>query len=121
MMTGRVLHEMLFKLEQELLDPEVRKNTTKLNTLLSPYFFEFGSSGTTWGRKEIFESLSREKSTKITASNFEAHDLAEGVVLVTYKSKRDDGGTISEALRSSIWKLYGDQWQMFFHQGTIIN
>jgi hypothetical protein len=48
--------------------------------------------------------------------------LAEGVVLVTYRSVRTDleSGKVLQARRSSIWILRADGWKMRFHQGTPI-
>jgi len=52
--------------------------------------------------------------------DFSVSPLSEGVTLVTYRSvKRDPvGGREMQPLRSSIWKLIDDRWQMVFHQGT---
>ena len=50
---------------------------------------------------------------------FQAHELADGVVLLTYHSVRTLLLTKQRALRSSVWVRGADgQWRMRFHQGT---
>jgi hypothetical protein len=113
------MHENLYALEKTLLDPKIRQNLTKLNTLLSPDFFEFGSSGIVWSRENILERLPKETPKNIAISDFKSFVLSDKVILVTYKAiKTCDNGDTYETLRSSIWKLSGSQWQMAFHQGT---
>jgi hypothetical protein len=52
--------------------------------------------------------------------DFQIKQLAADVVLATYKVVKH--GETREAkkysLRSSIWKINDDKWQMVFHQGT---
>ena len=47
-------------------------------------------------------------------SDFKVKELPKDMMLATHKTTED--GVAS--LRSSIWKRYGDKWQMIFHQGT---
>lgn len=113
------MHEHLFALEQDLLNPKIRMNQKMLERLLSPDFFEFGSSGTVWTRKDILQRLPNETPYQVNASDFQAHPLADNTVLVTYKTQRTEpDGAIFRAIRSSIWVRNGASWQMRFHQGT---
>jgi hypothetical protein len=52
--------------------------------------------------------------------DFKSQWIAEGVVLVTYRTVRIDprSGQRAAALRSSIWIKESGQWRMRFHQGT---
>lgn len=50
------------------------------------------------------------------ASEFAVRQLAEGVFLLTYRLDRPDRPT----RRSSIWKATNNDWQMIFHQGTLL-
>jgi hypothetical protein len=105
----------IFQLEKELLTPQIRGNSMKLNSILAADFFEFGSSGTIWSKKGAVEGgLSLRE---MTLSDFNIHPLAEGVMLATYRVH--DKTRNQETLRSSIWRKNGDQWQLFFHQGTL--
>jgi hypothetical protein len=105
----------IFQLEKELLTPQIRGNSMKLNSILAADFFEFGSSGAIWSKKEAVEGgLSLRE---MTLSDFNIHPLAEGVMLATYRVH--DKTRNQKTLRSSIWRKNGDQWQLFFHQGTL--
>ena len=109
-------YSFLFASEKQLHSPKIRSEKQELIKLLSPDFFEFGSSGREWSREQIIERLPIEKEEyQIQSSHYKAQELATGVVLVTYISSRDSN---NEFLRSSIWKETASGWQMVFHQGT---
>ena len=109
---------MIHHLELELLKPETRSNYKKINSLLADEFFEFGSSGNVWIKKEAIseEGLS---IRDMTMSDFDIRILSEGVVLATYRIR--DETRDQNTLRSSIWKWMDESWQRCFHQGTISN
>jgi hypothetical protein len=108
------LKEHLCQLEKQLLQPEIRTSPEKLSKLLADEFFEFGSSGNVWYKKDIgSEGLS---VWKMTLYDFEVHILAPDVALTTYRVI--DETRKMHTLRSSIWKFKDGRWQMFFHQGT---
>lgn len=109
------LKETLYQLEKRLLQPEVRQDPQELDRLLSDDFFEFGSSGRVWYKKDCVG----EKGLSVrdmTLYDFDIHPLSENVVLTTYRVK--DETRQQHTLRSSIWKNENGRWQMFFHQGT---
>jgi hypothetical protein len=110
----------LFDLEKQLHSFETRSNDQKLATLLGENFFEFGSSGKIWSRKDILERLpSEDQNTLIESSQYQATPLADQVVLVTYVSRRVmKDAPAMEFLRSSVWRKNPNGWQMEFHQGT---
>jgi hypothetical protein len=58
-----------------------------------------------------------EPRRNIQASDFKAHEFAPGNVLISYRTIQDD----VHSLRTSLWQLRGDRWQLAFHQGTIVN
>ncbi|MCA0172004.1 DUF4440 domain-containing protein [Bacillus sp. RAR_GA_16] len=114
-MEVREIKKQLLHFEEELLSPQVRKNSSSLNVLLEDDFFEFGSSGTIWRKKDVVEGgLS---ISEMTLSGFEIHPLAEDVILATYRVHNKTKN--QHTLRSSIWRKNEDQWQLFFHQGTL--
>jgi hypothetical protein len=113
---------LLRNLEEELLQPEVRRSADRVGGLLADEFIEFGSSGCVFDKSQIIEALQHEASdptTRVHLTDFAARQLAPGVVLVTYRTLRS-GPNASRAykLRSSIWKSTNGHWQMIFHQGT---
>ena len=109
-------------LEERLLDPTVRSDPAQLATLLADDFREFGGSGRTYTKTEILAHLTAEPSDafSLSVNDFAIQLLAPTIALATYRSTRRDHSTgeTTEALRSSIWTLQNDIWQMRFHQGT---
>ncbi len=116
------IRQELFKLEDLLLQPSIRKSTSELSNILSEEFIEFGSSGKIFSKQQIIDALQQESPIKMTIHNFEIKELAPSVILSTYQISVDDKSAqpIVTSLRSSIWKLLDEKWQMIFHQGTLI-
>ena len=109
-------------LEERLLQHTTRRSSERLRELLAEDFVELGSSGRIFNREEIIAALRSEAPGKRELSNFKTKVLADGLVLVTYRSSRTfPTGLEAMALRSSIWKLRGARWQMIFHQGTPVD
>lgn len=109
--------ETLRLLEEELLDPEVRKSSERVGRLLADDFKEIGSSGTAYDKRGIIEALQREAEgpvVRATLSDFVARWLAPDVALVTYRTTRSG----QSRTRSSIWKQSQGRWLLVFHQGT---
>jgi aminoglycoside 6'-N-acetyltransferase len=107
-----ILPKLIEVLEQSLLDSCVRQSTGQLNKLIADDFLEFGSSGKVYNKQECIKP--DETSRKFAVSEFKIKELSKDVTLATYKTTEDG----IAALRSSIWKRYGDEWKMIFHQGT---
>ncbi len=84
--------------------------------MIADEFLELGSSGTIWSKQSIIDGLKNAPPKKINVSNFKLNRLSDDTAFLTYKSHHDE----TDALRSSIWKLFGDDWKIIFHQGTII-
>ena len=106
----------LRSLEESLLDPELRRDRSRVSPLLADDFLEFGSSGRIWTRAEILEMLATETYTRPAMVDFACRRLAEDIALVTYKTS----GKETETLRSSLWTRKARTWQVRFHQGTKI-
>jgi hypothetical protein len=106
-------------LEESLFKPEVRASADAVDRLLADDFVEFGSSGHAFGKKDVIEALQSEPATERTLADFRVRRLADGVVLLTYRSIRGDASGERQFLRSSIWKNVDGQWRMVFHQGTL--
>jgi hypothetical protein len=115
------LEDHLRQLEERLLQPSVRRSAEEVSELLAREFIEFGSSGRIFDKQQIIASLQTEPAVRRLLVDFNTSVLAPGIVLVTYRVIRQ--GTSDEppiySLRSSIWKLIDDRWQMVFHQGTL--
>lgn len=110
---------MFRKLETELLQPETRRDPIRLRALLADEFVEFGASGRVYTKAEVIEFLQREEPVALELTDFIADQLADDVVLATYRALRHEPGAPTAAsLRSSLWVRQGDSWRMRFHQGT---
>src|SRR5262245_37492112 len=80
---------ILRDLEEELLQPEVRKSADRVGSLVADERIEFGSSGGAFDKAHIIEALRHEASdptTRVCLTDFAARQLAPGVVLVTYRT-----------------------------------
>lgn len=115
------LKELIYKLETDLLKPEVRTSVEKLNELIADDFIEYGSSGFIYDKKIILERLPQGNSPTYSLSNFAMVVLSEDIVQTRFKTDRVnlDSSKMS-SLHISLWRKTNDKWQMFFHQGTII-
>lgn len=109
------LKEHLKELEERHTNLEVRNNSKELDHILADDFFEIGSSGYMFSKKECLES--GVVLTEMTLHNYEIYSLASDVVLSTYFIV--DKTRNRNTLRSSIWKYIDGSWQLYFHQGTI--
>ena len=112
-------------LEVSLLKPEVRRSAKKISELLADDFVEFGMFGKIYSKQDFVELLpnsKEEKFEKYEASEFQTKEIAVDTVLLTYKASIAFLKTNEKiwTLRSSIWQKRGDNWQMIFHQGTVI-
>ncbi|WP_425489641.1 DUF4440 domain-containing protein [Listeria portnoyi] len=111
----RSLKAHLQYLEEQLLKPEIRSSREALQRILAEDFFEFGSSGRVLYKNEtIGEDGIGEVQMQLR--DFEIQELAEDVVLATYRIFNVTQQ--QQSLRSSIWKFKDARWQLIFHQGT---
>lgn len=109
------LKKHIKRLEESHITPNVRENMGKLDEILADEFFEIGSSGYMYDKKECLET--GVVLSDMTMHNFAMYPLADDVVLTTYYIV--DTTRNRNTYRSSIWKLIEGRWQLYFHQGTI--
>jgi|ERR1041385_5807896 hypothetical protein len=116
------LSELLLEKEKKLLDPALRQQPEKLAPMLADDFLEFGSSGRAYDKKQVLYLLRKQVPARLTIEEFRVHELASSAALVTYRarSERSDGRPEKYSLRSSVWVQRGGEWQMMFHQGTLV-
>ena len=111
----KTLKEHLQQLEESHTGMEVRMSRERLDEILADDFFEIGSSGFMYDKKECLET--GVVLTEMKLHNYEIYPLAHDVVLATYFLV--DTTRERNTLRSSIWKFINGKWQLYFHQGTI--
>ena len=111
------LSRRLRELEESLLQPDVRKSK-ELVALLADDFVEFGSSGRIYTKADLVAVPQAESPSVETTSNFKVALLSPNVALLTYVICREAVPPV-HTLRSSVWQLRGEQWQMVFHQAML--
>lgn len=116
------LLEQLRALEVELHGALTPATLPRWERLLHPSFHEFGRSGGTITRADLFEDfLGATTERRVEARDFAVALLAPGVALLTYRSCHVDvdGAATRHTNRASIWQREGDAgWRLRFHQGT---
>jgi hypothetical protein len=114
------LTEKLLELEKKLVDPDLRSTPEKLAPLLADEFTEFGSSGHAYDKKRILFLLKRQVPARLVIEGFRVFEVSTSAALVTYRACSESTRITASrySLRSSLWVLRGDAWQMVFHQGT---
>ncbi|MFC9028345.1 DUF4440 domain-containing protein [Streptomyces arboris] len=103
--------------ELRLLDPVVRASADLLAALLHPEFREIGASGRLWDRESIIEALTADDAPRpgpLTASRMRGTQLGPDLVHLTFDT--ESKGLRSH--RSSLWRLTGTGWLLYFHQAT---
>lgn len=106
--------------ERELLTPRCRADPARVAALLADDFCEFGASGRRWDRASTVAALTADTDVEhdppIQDTEMTGRLLADGLVLLTYRSQNGDRA----ARRSSLWRLEDGRWRVFFHQGTLL-
>ncbi|MFD7855835.1 DUF4440 domain-containing protein [Streptomyces microflavus] len=103
--------------ELRLLDPVVRASADLLASLLHTGFREIGTSGRLWNRETIIEALTADDAPRpgpLTASRMQGVELCSDLVHLTFDT--ESKGLRSH--RSSLWRLTGAGWRLYFHQAT---
>ncbi|WP_281558370.1 DUF4440 domain-containing protein [Thalassomonas sp. RHCl1] len=115
------LQDEIITLEMDLLKPEVRRSPSALDRLISDDFLEIGGSGRSFGKDEVLSRLPQETPPTFSAQDFELRQLSDNLVQLLYKATMLKAGAAqtSYSLRSTLWQLKEDNWQMLFHQGTL--
>ena len=108
--------EKIYALESALLEPQVRKNITKLDRLIAGNFYEIGASGKMYDKKNILSRLPLEQNDDLLGKviDFEIYQISENLIRANYTLEEKTRCT----LRTSIWKRQHNNYQMIFHQGT---
>jgi hypothetical protein len=96
----------------------------KLEQYTAKDFWEVGASGKVYDRQTVIDTVEKrfkEKTEPDTnrwqTSDFKCRSLGNDTYLVTYLLKQADRIT----RRLTIWRKTDDQWQVAYHQGTIVS
>jgi hypothetical protein len=88
--------------------------------LMAPGFWEVGASGRRYSREFILDTLDSRYAQPTEAvweiSDFQCREIGPESFLVTYTLNQT--GRITR--RSTIWRRNAGDWQICFHQGTLV-
>ena len=84
-------------------------------------FWEIGASGQRYSRGFVLDVLEARLANPVNESGWESRDfhvreLAPNVYLLTYTLRQGERLT----RRSTIWQRADGDWQIVFHQGTVV-
>jgi len=84
-------------------------------------FWEVGASGRRYSREFVIALLeqryARGEPDVWSASEFHCRPLAPDLYLLTYTLLQDE---VRVTRRSTIWRRWGADWQIVYHQGTLV-
>lgn len=85
-------------------------------------FWEIGASGRRYNRKFVLETVAKRFENgrypdSCRASDFYCRELAPDLYQITYTLLQDN---TRKTRRSTIWRRTPDEWQVVFHQGTVV-
>lgn len=109
----------LYDLETSLFKARYLRDVDYLNNIFHNDYIEYGKSGMIYRKKDTIESLLGGDDRDIKIIDFTYDKLGEDAYIVHYVSidKRK-----VKVLRTSIWlRNELDDYQLYFHQGTIMN
>ena len=116
-MKNRQLQDHLYNLEERLLHPDREADRTVLIPMFAEEYKEFCTTGRIFNRQQTIDVLLASAPRPATILHFYTVQLAENVVLATYRATT----SVASSHRSSLWIFRDQRWQLFFHQGTIAN
>ena len=108
------LQDHLYSLEERLLHPDREADRKALIPLFADEYREFCTSGRVFNRQQVIDVLLTSPPRPATIHHFYMAQLAENVVLATYRATT----SVAVSHRSSLWVFRDNRWQLLFHQGT---
>jgi hypothetical protein len=116
----RNILDELISLEPLFHRPEKTSTLQDFEKMMAPSFWEIGASGRRYGRdyvlKVLEERLSRQDKDDWITSDYHCSRIAGDHYLLAYTLRQRDRIT----RRTSIWRRDKSNWQIVFHQGTIV-
>jgi len=116
----RPVLEELKRREPVFHRPEFSGSRAALAAQVAADFWEVGASGRRYSREYVLETLAERAGDPVEdrwrTSEFHCRALAPGLYLLTYTLLQGERRT----RRTSIWRRSGAEWQIVFHQGTVV-
>jgi len=114
-----VLRELMAR-EPIFHRPEFGTTRKDFDKLMAPEFWETTASGRRVSRQFILDCLDKryETTTEVTweIEDFRCSEIAANNFLVTYTLFQGERIT----RRAAIWRRTADDWQVVYHQGTVV-
>ena len=101
--------------------PELGTERADYEKMTAGDFWEIGASGQRYSREHVFEVREARRHHPVDESDWESGDLhcrelAPDLYLLTYTLRQ--GARLTR--RSTIWRRVDGDWQVVFHQGTVV-
>ena len=87
-------------------------------------FWEVGASGAVYSREDVWASLERRYADPAywagdswETSDFLCRQVTPDAYLLTYRLHQE--GRVTRRL--TVWRRSGDEWQIVYHQGTVVS
>lgn len=112
--------EALRRREPIFQRPEFGSTRADFGRMTAADFWEFGASGQRHSRDQVLDVLDRRTPDPAElhwkTRDFHCRALGPDAYLLTYTL--EPGERVSR--RTTIWRRDGEQWQIVFHQGTLV-
>lgn len=112
--------KLLLKLEMSLWINETRNNEEYLEKVIHPTFYEIGQSGKLYFKADITSQVNLNLNTSFPFENISIKEINTGTYLISYKVNYTLNGIQKSSYRTSIWLNNKDEYQLLFHQGTVL-
>ncbi|MCZ4339159.1 DUF4440 domain-containing protein [Shewanella colwelliana] len=114
------MRQTIIELELKLLSPEVRTSAEALQQLIHDEFLEIGATGVSFGKPEVLQRLPQARPPSFNVFDIHYRLLSADLAQLTYRASFKPINELEKrySLRTSLWKLEGERWQMIYHQGT---
>ena len=100
--------------------PEFGSTRADFERMTADDFWEIGASGNRYSRAHVLDVLEHRAPDPAEHSwitrDFQCRELGPDTYLLTYTLQQGD----RLSRRSTIWRRQGSDWQIVFHQGTLV-
>jgi hypothetical protein len=100
--------------------PELGTSRADFERMTAEDFWEIGASGRRYSREYVLEVLEERHRSALEdrweTEDFRCQELATGLYLLTYTLRQ--GARVTR--RATIWRRVAQEWQIVFHQGTLV-
>lgn len=99
--------------------PEFGTTCEDFEKMMEPSFWEVGASGRRYSREFVLDVLEERSKSKAEddwiTKDFHLLEIARDNYLLTYTLFQGERVT----RRATLWRRYGEDWKILYHQGTV--